>query len=335
MMSMRSKRKLKVDLALIARHSAAVFAIACAIIWHISTLAADTPKKALSVVTTIKPVHSLVATVMQGLGEPTLLIEGVQSPHHYALKPSEAEAIHNADLLVRMSPKVETFTQKLVSALPGSVSILTLDTVTGLTRLGARSPHTHQHTNPGSTPQASENQPDPNEEYDAHMWLDPENGERMLHAIAAALAKQAPQHAEHFNKNAELAASKLQSLQAELLQTLEGVKNKPFVVYHDAFQYFEHRFGLRDLGAVSLQPDVPPSAKQISRMRALISSNNVGCVFSDPQFDTRRLANVIEGTETQIAVLDPLGTTIEKGPAAYETLLRNLADGFIACLSGS
>ena len=330
-----------------------------------SAIAAD-----VKVTATIKPIHALVAQVMEGVGTPSLLVQGAASPHTYALKPSDARALHQADVFFRVSETVEPFTGKIVEALPESVRVVTLADSPGIALLPIRRgetfeahDHSHGHGDHDHGDQKHDHDHGAHDgkhkhdhshdhadhghghkhdhhdhahaahEMDGHIWLDPHNARKMLTEIARALSEAAPDHAETFRDNAVRAAAALDTLEADLARDMASVKGKPYVVFHDAYQYFERRFGLAPVGSITLSPEVRPSAKRLTEIRQRLGTLEASCVFAEPQFQPRRVDAVIEGTTARAGTLDPEGALLEPGPNAYETLLRNLATGLKSCLA--
>ena len=293
------------------------------------------------VVVTIKPLHALVTQVMSGVGAPELLVKGATSPHSYTLKPSEARSLNNADLFFRMSETVESFTTKVARSLPKSVAVVTLQDAPGMKlwalRTGATfEPHSHAKDKAhGHGHSHSHAKPQKGEAIDGHAWLDPGNAKVMVDRIQQALAARYPEHAPAFKANAEALAAKLDALAAELEADLESIADKPYIVFHDAFQYLERRFGLNVVGSISINPDIPPSAKRLSELRRKIQSLGAVCVFAEPAFDRRLVDNLIEGTSARTGTLDPEGGSLEPGPDLYFALMRKLADALKGCLGGA
>lgn len=296
----------------------------------------------LAVVATIKPIHALVAQVMGETGEPKLLVGGAASPHTYSLKPSDAKALNNARLIFRVSEDIEPFTRKIVSSLPKSVTVITLAGAPGLTLLDKRTGDTfeaHDHGD-GHGHDHKHGHGDHDEDEakgpvrDGHIWLDPRNGVAMVREIARALSEAAPDQAATFEANAATAIAAIEAAASEIDADLAPAKGKPFVVFHDAYQYFEQRFGVPAAGAITVSPEVQPSAKRIREIRGKIRDLNVACVFAEPQFKSKLVGTVLEGTGAKAGTLDPEGASIEAGPGAYVALLKTLAQGLKSCLSG-
>jgi zinc transport system substrate-binding protein len=302
----------------------------------------------LKVSVTIKPVHALVSQVMEGVGTPSLLVQGAASPHTYALKPSDARALNKADVFFRVSESVEPFTRKIVSALPKSVRTITLADAPGIESLKVRTGetfeahdhghedghnHDHKHDHAADHGHDHDDHDHAQETRDGHVWLDPENARKMVAEIARVLSEASPADADKFKANAARADDALVALQAEIARDLEPVKGKPYVVFHDAYQYFERRFGLSAVGSITVSPEAQPSAKRLTEIRKKLAALSASCVFAEPQFQPKLVDAVTEGTSARAGTLDPEGARVEPGPAAYDTLLRNLASGLRSCLS--
>ena len=283
------------------------------------------------VVVSIKPVHALVARVMEGLGTPALLVSGSASPHTYAMKPSDAKALNNAEVFFRVSEQIEPFTGKVVKSLPDTVRVVTLAEAPGLALLDKRTGETFEaHIHGGHD---EHDEPRANGTVrDGHVWLDPENAKAMVAAIVKVLIEAAPQDADKLQANAARLIAEIGTLQTEIERELAPIKGRPFVVFHDATQYFERCFGLTALGSITVSPDVQPSAKRLTEIRAKLSKLDTGCVFAEPGFSPALVATVTEGTRARSGTLDPEGLAIKAGPGAYFELMRSLASGLKACL---
>jgi zinc transport system substrate-binding protein len=302
-----------------------------------AALAAVPAQSELKVVVTVKPVHSLVAAVMAGVGEPRLLIDGFASPHTFSLKPSDAHALNKADLIFRVSDGLEPFMIRILKSLPGSVRVVTLEEAPGLTlhaqRTGGtfedhahgagRRRHDHPHTSRADAGR------------DGHVWLDPANAKVIARYAAEVLSAEAPGDAAKFNANYRVLAERLDALSSELERRLRPLAGRPYVVFHDAYQYLERRYHLSPAGSVTISPDLMPSAKRLGALRRKIIELNATCVFVEPQFEPRLVDTVVEGTGARTGRLDPLGASVPAGPDLYLTLMRGLAADLEACLEGA
>jgi zinc transport system substrate-binding protein len=272
------------------------------------------------VVVTIKPIHALVSGVMEEVGQPDLLLQGGESPHHYNLRPSQMRRLHNAQLVVWIGPAIETFLEKALTTLSHKTKRLRLSKIAGLTLLAARKSgawemehHSGLHTDP-------------------HIWLDPHNAKVMVQSIAQALSQIDRNNAPRYSINANRLILALEQLDQALKRQLAPVKNIPYLVFHDAYQYFEHRYKLTAVDAISISPDTRPSAKRLYQLRARIKKQQIHCVFSEPQLQSNLIATLIENTSARRGILDPLGAKLTVGKNAYFSLLHNLAQSLIQCL---
>ncbi len=302
---------------------------ALALLFGLSTTpaCAEAPK----IVVSIKPLHSLIASIMQGVGDPVLLVRGGASPHDYALKPSDAKALQGADVVFWVGEGLESFLVKPLSALPKQTQTVEVMDMTGLTLLEARKggaweahEHGHEHEN-HHTEHGGVN---------AHLWLDPANAKEIAKTVAMTLAARDKANAALYAANAEALSKRLDALDGELKASLGSLTQRRFVVFHDAYQYFEQRYDLNAAGSITVSPDRPPSAKRLTLIRDRIRDLDVPCVFAEPEFEPKLVNTVIEGTKARKGVLDPEGAAIPEGPDLYFTLMRNLAKSLAACLNG-
>lgn len=335
----------------------------------------------IQVVASIKPVHSLVAAVMNGIGEPGLIVEGAGSPHTFSLRPSQAAMLEDADVVFWIGHEMEAFLEKPLEALAGKAKSVELIDAHDLVKLkfregGAFDKHDHDeheahekhddhdhakaeddhahekhddHDHAKADDDHAHDDHDKHEEaeaehhddhddhahgeFDAHIWMDPVNAKALVHEIEEALAAADPENAEKYVANAKDVMSRLDALTAEVTANLEPVKGKPYVVFHDAYHYFEERFGLTAAGSITVSPEVQPGAERVAELRAKVGELAATCVFSEPQFEPKIVQTVTEGTLAKSGVLDPLGAALEDGPELYFNLIRNMATSFKTCLS--
>jgi zinc transport system substrate-binding protein len=335
------------------------------------TLASAAP----DVVVSIKPVHSLVASIMKGVGEPSLIVEGAASPHTYSLKPSNARALENADLVFWVGPGLEAFLEKPLEALPKNAKVVELEDAPGLTKLPFREGgafeghdhdaneeegHAHGHDDHGHEETAAEAGHDHDHGHghddgheqeaaeaghehehddhahggmDMHLWLDPTNAKAMATEITKGLVDVDPSNKSTYEANLTAVTAEINALDTEIAAQLKPVLEKPFIVFHDAYQYFEKHYGVRVAGSVTVSPETMPGAERLSTIHAKIEELGAACVFAEPQFEPKLIGVVTEGTEAKSGVLDPEGGALEAGPALYGQLMRNLATSISTCLS--
>lgn len=301
-----------------------------------------------SVVATIKPLHSLVAAVMEGVGKPTLLIPGTTSPHTFTLKPSDARKLEDARVVFWIGPDLETALEHPLETLAAKATVETLMEAPGVTERGFPEGHDHDHGHDGDHKEADHKDHDHDKEghkeaeehghhhhgtHDPHIWLDPKNAEAMLAAIAATLSDVMPEHADAFAANAARMTAQLTKLGDEVTATLEPVWFKPFLTFHDAFGHFNARYGLAKGEAIVVNPEIKPGAKRIAELREEIEEEGFACVFIEPQFDPAIAKVIVEGTDAKIATLDPLGSALDEGPSMYPALILGIAKTMHDCMA--
>lgn len=288
------------------------------------------PVAALEVAVSIRPLHSLVSAVMDGVGTPALIVQGAGSPHSYILRPVDAKTIASADIIFWAGPELETFLIKPLATIskPGATHIA-LSATPGLKLLNRREGGTFEpHDESAAHPHANDKKNFP----DLHFWLDPENAILMVDEIARQLSDKDPQNAKQYQTNAAAYKQRLEALTNEIQTKLAPVKNRPFIVFHDAYHYFENRFKITVAGSVTINPEHIPSVQRIRQLREKIRTLHAACIFSEPQFQSKFISTLTEGTDIKTGTLDPLGSSIPTGPEQYITLIENLADSIIDCL---
>jgi len=337
------------------------------------TAMADAPRVAVD----IAPVPSLVARVMADVGTPDLILPPGASPHEYNLRPSEASALQNADIVVWMGEDLAPWMDHAVETLAANASVLTLLEADVTTRLDVREnalfeAHSHDdhddhghkedghddhghddhaHDDHGHDDHADHAAHDDHDDHadhdthdhaehddhahgshDPHAWLSPANAGAWLNLIAAELSAADPENAGTYFANAAAARAELDELNAEINATLDPVRNRNFIVFHDAYQYFEAAFDFPAAGAISLSDATDPSPARIAQVRDRVRDQDIACVLTEPQFNPGILATVLDGTTAKTAVSDPLGVDLTPGPALYPQLIRNLAIALASCL---
>lgn len=290
------------------------------------------------VVASIKPVHSLVSAVMMGVGEPTLIVKGSASPHTYALRPSDAGALESADIVFWTGHGMELFLGDALETLAADATVVELADAPGIALLpvregGAFEAHSHEGEDHDHDHEHEHHEHEHEHgEGDMHFWLDPQNARLMVTQIAATLVEADPQNAAAYEANAKAELVKLDELEAELAATLAPVADRPFIVFHDAYQYFEARFGLTLAGSVTVTPDVLPGAARIDELKAKVAELGATCVFAEPNFEPTIISAITEGSSARSGVLDPEGGALAEGVELYPNLLRGLAASLVDCL---
>jgi zinc transport system substrate-binding protein len=254
-----------------------------------------------------------------------LIVEGNASPHSFALRPSQARLLENAQLVFWIGPELEAFLAKSIPTIASGATSVALIEAPGVEILDYRDAeefeeHDHEHDH-------SEGSTDP------HIWLDPANAKAMVDAISRALSTADPENGALYAANAEAMNLQLTELDREIRSRLESVQGKNFMVFHDGYGYFEKHFGIASVGAITINPEIPAGAERLNQIRKKITERSVTCVFSEPQFDPKLVAVVSEGLDVKTGILDPIGSTLESGPELYFSVLRQMADSLANCLS--
>lgn len=318
------------------------------------------------VATDIAPVHGLVARVMQGLGTPELIVAPGASPHGYAMRPSEARALEQAAAVFWIGPELAPWLEGPIETLAPDARVTELLEAPGTTRLAFRegavfddndhdhgghaqedhAEHDHEahdheahagHDHDGHEEHVDKEHADhaghDHEGTDPHAWLDPENAKLWLDVIAAELSALDPENAETYRSNAAAGQKEIAAATEAARATLAEAGEIDFVVFHDAYHYFENRFGIAASGSITLSDASDPSPARIEEVRNRVTDLGVACVFSEPQFNQRLVATVTDGTGAQPAVIDPLGFDLTPGADFYPALLRSLAEDIAGCKS--
>ncbi|QFT61104.1 High-affinity zinc uptake system protein ZnuA precursor (plasmid) [Sulfitobacter sp. THAF37] len=322
---------------------------------------AEVPRVAVD----IAPVHSLVARVMAGVGTPDLIVPPEASPHEYSLRPSQATALQEAGVVFWVTPDLTPWLDGALDTLAGEATVVELLGTAGTLELPLRQDalfEAHHHDHGGHEEAAHEDHEDHEDhdhaedgheghdhedhadednhaaghdhagEHDPHAWLSPQNGAVWLDRIAATLSEADPANAAAYRANAAAGQQELASLTQEIQTILDPVRDGNFIVFHDAYQYFEAAFDVPASGTVSLSDASDPSPARIAEVQARVTEQNITCVLSEPQFNPGVVASVMEGSAARTGVLDPLGSDLEPGPMLYPDLLRNLARALADCL---
>ena len=306
------------------------------------------------VVTTIQPINSLVSAVIGNTGKTISLIPAEVSPHEYKLKPSDTKKLQNANIIFFVSDHLETSLTKVFKNLPKNIKIINLMEDAGIKHLAIRDneawerhDHHHRHGDHDDYDKhvkkdddhdhdkhskKHDDHDDHEKEDDVHIWLSPDNAVKIIKKINKELSLFFPENAKTYNQNANQMIKKINQLKVELKKELLGIKDEPFIVFHDAYQYFETSFDLNAVGSVALEGDIASSPKQISFIKDKIVKLKASCVFQEPQFDSRLVQIVVESTNAQIGILDPLGVNIKSGENFYLQLLKNMAKSLKDCL---
>ena len=303
----------------------------------------------IKVVASIKPIHSLVSYVMDGVGTPSILVDGSSSPHTFQLKPSHAQMLQDADIVFWIGEDLESFLETPLESIATNAKKITLMELDDIELLKFREKHIfEEHAGHDDHGDEHEEGHDEHEEghdehedehghhdehnhgeFDIHFWLDPAIAKVIVKNIAKELSNIDVVNKATYEANASKAISELDELIAET--KLKINKNATYVVFHDAYQYFEERFGIEVLGALSVNPEILPGAKQLAEIREVIEHENVNCIFSEPQFNPSIAKTIAADTGVKAAILDPLGAELDPSKDLYFDLIADMASSFSGC----
>ncbi len=299
---------------------------------------AQVPKVAVD----IAPLHSLVTQVMGEVGKPELLIRPEASPHEYALRPSEAKALSQADIVFWIGEGLTPWLAKPLSSLADSAIQIEMMESKGTTLYDFREGATfegheehkeehddkHDHDHEEESDEAEHH----HEGHDPHTWLDPKNAAVWVNTILEALVKADPEHAQAYQDNAKATIARLSQLTTDIEKQANQLKGMKFIVFHDAYQYFERRFNLTAAGAISLSDASDPSPARVKEIRQTVKDLGVSCVFTEPQYNPKLVNTVFEGsTVTTIGTMDPIGADIAIGSDQYTSLLSAMINSLKQC----
>ena len=300
-----------------------------------------TPLKAeISVVTSIKPLHSLTSYIMEGVGEPELIIDGVASPHNFQIKPSHAKMLQNADLVIWIGEDLESFLPTALKSIAKDAVVFELLDQSGLKKLKFREKNIFEGHDDHGHDEHAKKEDDHDDHghddhghghgsFDPHIWLDPANAKVIVKKITNQLSKIDKDNASKYKANSKKVIKDLDGLIKEVKNEIN--KDASFVVFHDAYQYFEKRFGLSVIGALTVNPDVMPGAEQLSEIREVIEHEKAKCIFSEPQFNPNIINSIASDTGVKTGVLDPLGANIDKGKNMYFDLIKDMSNSLKDC----
>ncbi len=318
----------------------------------------------IKVVASIKPIHSLASYLMDGVAKPDLIVDGYASPHGFALKPSHAKMLQNADIVFWVGEDLENFLEKPLDSIAKKAEKIELLEIKGLNKLKFRERNIfddhddHGHDDHGHKKKDDHDDHDDHAkkeddhddhdhkkkddhddhdgheghhhgEHDPHIWLDPINAKVILNEMVEHLIENDAKNASTYKSNLKKALKDIDKLTIEVMTDLN--QSTSSIVFHDAYQYFEKRFNVNVLGAFTVNTDVMPGAEQLAEIREVIEHDKVACVFSEPQFNPDIINAVAKDMDIKTGVLDPLGATLTPGKDLYFDLIRNMSKSFKGC----
>lgn len=285
----------------------------------------------LRIVSSIAPVHAIVVAVAGERAQADLLLQGSASPHHFSLKPSHARLLQEADFVVLIDFGLESFLEKPVHSI-SSIKTIELADASGIQLWETReigvlsSGHTKSHSHGHDHGHESHHD-------DLHLWLDPLNAIAMADYLVSVLSDADPTGETTYRENAERFREQVEQVTETIQRQLSPYNNQTYVVFHDAFQYFEKRFGMMSPAVLTLNPEMAPSAKVVRQVREYLLSSGTRCVYREPQFSPSILSSMTEGLPITIAELDPLGDGTAIDADYYPQIVLGMAQSFESCFS--
>ena len=296
----------------------------------------------IKVVASIKPIHSLASYLMDGVAKPDLIVDGDASPHGFAMKPSHAKMLQNADIVFWVGEDLENFLEKPLNSIASKAEKIEFMDLKGLVKLKFRERNIfddhddHDHDEHAKKEDGHDDHDDHDGheghhhgEFDPHIWLDPINAKTILFEMSKHLIENDPKNEATYRANLSKAYKEIDKLTANVSSELTNSVDS--IVFHDAYQYFEKRFDVNILGAFTVNTDVLPGAEQLAEIREIIEHDNVGCVFSEPQFNPDIIKAVAKDMNIKTGVVDPLGATLNPGKDLYFDLIKNMSNSFKGC----
>ena len=302
----------------------------------------------IKVVTTIKPLHSLISRIMETRGEPQLIIEGTNNPHTFVFKPSHAKMIEEADIVFWIGEDLEAFMEKPLNSLAKDTKKIGFMDSESIEKIEFREKNIfddhdghedeheghedddgHEDEHEGHDDDHKDAHAHAHGEFDPHIWLDPENAKEMVKIIRDELIKIDPEGQRQYSVNTAGATLELDNLINSIEKELS--KDISYIVFHDAYQYFENRFGVIPAGALTLNPDVLPGAKQIADIQDVINDKGIKCIFSEPQYNPKIIETLGNDMNVSTGVMDPLGAFMDAGPTMYVELINGIANSIKEC----
>jgi zinc transport system substrate-binding protein len=295
------------------------------------------------VIASIKPLHSLVSYVMDGIGTPDILVDGSSSPHTFQLKPSHATKLQDADIIFWIGEDLESFLETPLESIARNskhIALMESDEIkllkfreknifSGHDDHDEHEEHADEHGDEHEGHDDHDGHGHAHGEYDMHFWLDPEIAKTIVKIVTRELAELDPTNASTYKSNSTKALNEIDQLISDAKSKIN--RDAKYVVFHDAFQYFEKRFGVEVIGALTVNPEVLPGAKQLAEIREVIEHESVNCLFSEPQFNPRIAETIARDTGVKAAIIDPLGAELNLGKDLYFDLIENIVSSFESC----
>lgn len=302
------------------------------LLFLMATITQAGAKEIRRIVVTIKPIHSLVSSIMEGVDAPEveLLLQDNQSPHTHQLRPSEAQKLDTADVVIWVGDVYEMGLAKRIKFLASRAELITITELPGIqlypnrtfdeSSLCAKNCCNHCH-------QGEEEHDDHHHDHttnDGHLWLAPNNAKAIVVALTQKLMTLDPKHAGDYKLNSEKTLAKINDLTLELTEEVVGLKAKKYMLIHDFTQYFDRFFGTKAVGVIRVNPSLEPTPKHLREISETLTAGGADCLFGEPQFSNKLVSQLVKDTGVNYETLDYLGLDLEAGPNCYFEIMRRL-----------
>lgn len=311
------------------------------------------PVYAVNITVSIPPLAGIIAPLLDENDQISVILKPGASPHGFQLKPSDLRGLQSSDLIVWVGSPVDSWMQKTITNL--DKANVNLAKISGIETYPVRKGglwevHHHHELGEKDEHEGHEDHEDHEDHeshsakellsIDGHLWMSYKNSLLLVKVVSKQLQQLKPNQTDQINQTTQAWLNKLQQTHKRIQQQLLPVKNKPYMVLHDAYQYFEKQYGLNGIGSIQLNPSITPSLKRVAKIRAKIKQGAVKCVFKEPQFPEKRVLAVTKGLDVQVGSLDPMGIVSEEFQQKnqqdfmnYDLFMIQLSHQFIDCLT--
>ncbi|WP_202984952.1 zinc ABC transporter substrate-binding protein ZnuA [Gilliamella sp. ESL0250] len=280
------------------------------------------------IVSSVKPIGFIAEAIASGVTDTDILLPDGASPHTYNLKPSDLAKLKSAELVIWVGEDMEAFMPTILKSIDNQnqIELMTIPEIKALLRT---SHDVHEHEEHHSADMTAQ---DHHGEYDEHIWLSPNIAKIIAQSIHDRLITLYPDKSVLVDENLREFNIKLAEIEQNIAKKLITVQNRGYFVFHDAYGYFEARFGLKKLGSFTINPAVQPGVQKVYAIQQELKEHKAVCVFREPQFSPAVIEKLVDGTDVRIGELNPLGTDIALSKDAYSQFLLKLTQQLLDCL---
>jgi len=275
-----------------------------------------------NVVVSIKPIHSIVSALMEGVSRPQLLLESSDSAHTFHLKPSQLNLLSNADLVITIGDGFETGLKKTLGNIKDG-SHLIVSEIDGL--------HLYHFRNT-DTNEMNKDEKDEHTDHDLHLWLDIVNIQKTAQYIKEQLIKIDPNNSNTYEDNLIKIHSRLNKLKLELQQQLATFISERYAIYSDTLQYFEKSFHFQKPVIITPYHGARLSIHRTLEARNKMKDLKIKCLLYGPENTSKKMNVLSEGLPIKALRIDVLGAKLNAGSDQYFNLMKGLSSQLVECL---